>query len=109
MQQSKDQLPVGYRFSPTEGELVGHYLFKKLKGSSLLPFETMLVADSNLYDKDEPWQLWEKSGARCSFNSDDHEIYLFTPLKKKRSRILRSVGDGGTWHGVDSGKPVKLG
>ncbi|XP_015583216.1 NAC domain-containing protein 41 [Ricinus communis] len=106
MQQLKDQIPVGYRFNPTDCELVGYYLFNKLNGC-LLPIDNMLVADTNLYGKDEPLQLWEKFGGNCSFYSDG-EIYLFTKLKKKGSRILRSVGAGGTWHGVDAGKPVRI-
>lgn len=46
---SLDSLPVGYRFNPKDGELIVHYLRKKLRNQPL-PMEK--IVEINLYDHD---------------------------------------------------------
>ncbi|CAL1412427.1 unnamed protein product [Linum trigynum] len=106
---------VGFRFLPTDEELVVHYLLSKLIGFPL-PSDDY-VKDCNLYGDLEPWDIWNhfRGGAHEEEDADDdgddekkNDLYFFTPLKKRtatRQRIDRSVGsNGGAWHGEDSGK-----
>ncbi|XP_020276433.1 NAC domain-containing protein 68-like [Asparagus officinalis] len=66
-------LPAGFRFHPTDEELVIHYLCAKVaKQTPQVP----IIADINLY-KYDPWDLPEKAlfGQR--------EWYFFTPRDRK--------------------------
>lgn len=46
-------LPPGFRFHPTDEELVGHYLKRKINGHKL---ELEIIPEIDLY-KCEPWDL----------------------------------------------------
>ncbi|KAF2316322.1 hypothetical protein GH714_041663 [Hevea brasiliensis] len=50
-------LPPGFRFHPTDGELVGYYLHRKVHG---LEIELEVIPVIDLY-KFDPWELPEKS------------------------------------------------
>jgi len=47
------QLPPGFRFHPTDEELVMHYLCRRCAG---LPISVPIIAEIDLY-KYDPWQL----------------------------------------------------
>jgi hypothetical protein len=47
------ELPAGFRFHPTDDELVNHYLLKKCGGQSI---SAPIIAEIDLY-KYDPWQL----------------------------------------------------
>jgi len=47
------QLPPGFRFHPTDEELVMHYLCRRCAG---LPIAVPIIAEIDLY-KFDPWQL----------------------------------------------------
>jgi hypothetical protein len=47
------QLPPGFRFHPTDEELVMHYLCRRCAG---LPISARIIAEIDLY-KHDPWQL----------------------------------------------------
>lgn len=47
------QLPPGFRFHPTDEELVVHYLCRRCAG---LPISVPIIAEVDLY-KHDPWQL----------------------------------------------------
>lgn len=47
------QLPPGFRFHPTDEELVVHYLKRKLASA---PLPVAIIADIDLY-KFDPWEL----------------------------------------------------
>ena len=47
------QLPPGFRFRPTDDELVMYYLLRKCGG---LPLAAPVIAEVDLY-KFDPWQL----------------------------------------------------
>lgn len=51
-----EQEIVGYRFSPSDAELVGHYLMNKIKGNESKVFP---VVEVDLC-KNEPWDLPSK-------------------------------------------------
>lgn len=46
-------LPAGFRFHPTDEELVQHYLCRKCAGQSI---SVSIIAEIDLY-KFDPWQL----------------------------------------------------
>ncbi|XP_074574207.1 NAC domain-containing protein 68-like [Curcuma longa] len=91
-------LPPGFRFHPTDEELVVHYLCRKA-ASQRLPVP--IIAEVDLY-KFDPWELPEKAlfGQR--------EWYFFTPRDRKYpngSRPNRSAGCG-YWKATGADKPV---
>lgn len=72
----------GFRFRPTDEELVSYYLRKKVCGR-VLPYE--VIAEVDLY-KFEPWDLPEKS----ALPSRDLEWYFFIPRDRKYANGSRS-------------------
>ena len=46
-------LPPGFRFHPTEEELVGYYLYRKVNS---LRFDLDVISDIDLY-RMEPWEI----------------------------------------------------
>ncbi|KAG6657336.1 NAC domain-containing protein 82-like isoform X1 [Carya illinoinensis] len=71
----------GYRFHPTDIELVVFYL--KLK-FSMISFHPQEIAEVNIY-KFAPWELPEKSISQ----SGDLKWYFFCPVEKKYANGLR--------------------
>ncbi|KAK1554359.1 hypothetical protein Q3G72_011123 [Acer saccharum] len=53
----ESSLPPGFRFHPTDEELILHYLKKKLTST---PFPLSIIADVDIY-KFDPWDLPEKA------------------------------------------------
>nr|AZZ85866.1 transcription factor SNAC1 [Bambusa emeiensis] len=91
-------LPPGFRFHPTDDELVEHYLCRKAAGQRL---PVPIIAEVDLY-KFDPWDLPERAlfGAR--------EWYFFTPRDRKYpngSRPNRAAGNG-YWKATGADKPV---
>ncbi|XP_009796718.1 NAC domain containing protein 50 [Nicotiana tabacum] len=82
-------LAPGFRFHPTDEELVRYYLRRKACGK---PFRFQAVTEIDVY-KSEPWELAEYS----SLKSRDLEWYFFSPVDKKYgngSRLNRATGQG---------------
>lgn len=91
---------MGFRFRPTDQELIGHFL--RLK-NSVPESSTWPVPEIDLYGEGEPWAIWESFGGPDLI---DQDLCFFTRLKKKGSRIVRRIGgSGGTW---SQGEPSKL-
>ncbi|KAM0848088.1 hypothetical protein ACQ4PT_054596 [Festuca glaucescens] len=91
-------LPPGFRFHPTDEELVVHYLCRKVAAQ---PQPVHIIAEVDLY-KFDPWDLPE----RALFGS--REWYFFTPRDRKYpngSRPNRSAGSG-YWKATGADKPV---
>ncbi|KAJ4835764.1 hypothetical protein Tsubulata_005140 [Turnera subulata] len=99
-------VPVGYKFMPTNEQLVGHYLYRKIMGTMSL-MDGLIVGECDLYGEEEPWEIWQRLGAR-----DQDDLYLFTKLRSVcsgGSQKIRKVGrDGGNWHGEKTGKPFAV-
>ncbi|XP_065015342.1 NAC domain-containing protein 48-like [Musa acuminata AAA Group] len=92
------QLPPGFRFHPTDEELVMHYLRRKSAG---LPIAVPIVAELDLY-KYDPWQL----PGMASYG--EKEWYFFSPRERKYpngSRPNRAAGSG-YWKATGADKPV---
>ncbi|KAK6246673.1 hypothetical protein QUC31_001291 [Theobroma cacao] len=91
-------VPPGYRFAPTDDQLILHYLSNKIKGE---PLPSEAVTDCEIYgDQDkEPWRIFGMTSPR--------KFYVFTKLKNKGKgkRIERTAGRG-TWKGQRT-DPVK--
>ncbi|KAL6993023.1 hypothetical protein U1Q18_011138 [Sarracenia purpurea var. burkii] len=78
---ARTSLPPGFRFHPTDVELVKYYLKKKVMGKRL-KFEA--ISELNIY-KYSPWDLPDKSILR----SKDLEWYFFCPKERKYSSGAR--------------------
>ncbi|KAK9081740.1 hypothetical protein Syun_031186 [Stephania yunnanensis] len=92
-------LPPGFRFHPTDEELVVHYLCRKISYQTL---PVPIIAEIDLY-KYNPWQLPDKAlfGRK--------EWYFFTPRDRKYpngSRPNRAAGSG-YWKATGADKPIK--
>lgn len=53
MKRAELELPPGFRFHPTDDELVNHYLCRKCAGQAIA---VPIIAEIDLY-KFDPWQL----------------------------------------------------
>ncbi|KAF5765573.1 putative transcription factor NAM family [Helianthus annuus] len=85
----QSSLAPGFRFHPTDEELVRYYLRRKVCGK---PFRFQSVSEIDVY-KSEPWELADYS----QLNSRDQEWYFFSPVDKKYgngSRLNRATGRG---------------
>lgn len=65
------QLPPGFRFHPTDEELVVHYLKRKAASA---PLPVTIIAEVDLY-KFDPWELPSK--ASCNTYVDFICIFFF--------------------------------
>ncbi|XP_004490776.1 NAC domain-containing protein 86 [Cicer arietinum] len=82
-------LPPGFRFHPTDEELVAYYLKRKINGRNI---ELEIIAEVDLY-KCEPWDLPGKS----LLPGNDMEWYFFSPRDRKYpngSRTNRATKSG---------------
>ncbi|KAL6013606.1 hypothetical protein ACLOJK_004104 [Asimina triloba] len=92
-------LPPGFRFHPTDEELVVHYLCRKVTYQAL---PVPIIAEVDLY-KYDPWQL----PGKALFGQK--EWYFFTPRDRKYpngSRPNRAAGNG-YWKATGADKPIK--
>ncbi|KAJ0010141.1 hypothetical protein Pint_33477 [Pistacia integerrima] len=83
---SSSFLPPGYKFRPTDVDLIGHYLHKKFFG---LPLSSDIVKDCDLYGSQEPWEIWE-----------------FYKKSSKSKIFCRKVGLG-AWQGEDAAQEIQ--
>ncbi|XP_057791557.1 protein ATAF2-like [Salvia miltiorrhiza] len=91
-------LPAGFRFHPTDEELVVHYLCRRCAGQNI---DVPIIAEIDLY-KFDPWQLPGMS------LYGEKEWYFFSPRDRKYpngSRPNRAAGTG-YWKATGADKPV---
>ncbi|XP_073285706.1 NAC domain-containing protein 1-like [Primulina huaijiensis] len=87
-----EDLPLGFRFHPTDQDLINHYLKKKLNDEPI-PFDICIF---NLY-KHDPQEL-----------TGENEWCFFTPRDRRylnRNRPNRATGNE-YWKATLSGKPI---
>ncbi|WCJ44385.1 NAC domain-containing protein 2 [Euphorbia peplus] len=91
-------LPPGFRFHPTDEELVVHYLCRKCASQSIA---VPIIAEIDLY-KYDPWEL---PGLALY---GEKEWYFFSPRDRKYpngSRPNRAAGSG-YWKATGADKPI---
>ncbi|CAA3005685.1 NAC domain-containing 78-like [Olea europaea subsp. europaea] len=94
-------LAPGFRFHPTDEELVRYYLRRK---ACRKPFRFQAVTEIDVY-KSEPWELAEYA----SLKTRDLEWYFFSPVDRKYgngSRLNRATGKG-YWKATGKDRPVR--
>ncbi|XP_050280228.1 NAC domain-containing protein 90 isoform X2 [Quercus robur] len=94
-----EQLPPGFRFYPTEEELVSFYLHNKLEGKR--PDVQRVIPVISIYDI-EPWHLPKLSGEMCQ--ADTEQWFFFTPRQEREARGGRPsrTTESGYWKATGS-------
>lgn len=77
------QQPLGYRFYPTEEELVSFYLYNKLEGRNEEDMQRVIPV-IDIYDKD-PWDLPRN---RCSSVTNKFTCFFWNELYMKVDRCV---------------------
>ncbi|KAM3384875.1 hypothetical protein ACQJBY_009083 [Aegilops geniculata] len=97
-QGSAPELPPGFRFHPTDEELVVHYLKKK---AAKVPLHVTIIAEVDLY-KFDPWELPEKA------TFGEQEWYFFSPRDRKYPNGARPnrAATSGYWKATGTDKPI---
>ncbi|KAG2729739.1 hypothetical protein I3760_01G263800 [Carya illinoinensis] len=96
-------LAPGFRFHPTDEELVIYYLKRKVSGKR---FKINAISEVDIY-KSEPWDLAGKSGLRTR----DQEWYFFSALDKKYgngARMNRATNKG-YWKATGNDREIRHG
>uniref|UniRef100_A0A7N0ZY38 NAC domain-containing protein n=1 Tax=Kalanchoe fedtschenkoi TaxID=63787 RepID=A0A7N0ZY38_KALFE len=91
-------LPPGFRFHPTDEELITHYLCNKIADSS---FAAVAIGEADL-NKCEPWHLPEKA------KMGENEWYFFCLRDKKYPTGLRTnrATEAGYWKATGKDKEI---
>ncbi|XP_072976691.1 NAC domain-containing protein 2-like isoform X1 [Typha angustifolia] len=98
MSNPTSSLPPGFRFHPTDEELIMHYLMKRVAS---LPCPVSIIAEINIY-KFDPWDL----PAKAMFG--DKEWYFFSPRDRKYPNGVRPnrAAASGYWKATGTDKPI---
>ncbi|OEL14334.1 NAC domain-containing protein 7 [Dichanthelium oligosanthes] len=94
-------VPPGFRFHPTDEELVDYYLRKKVASNKI---DLDVIKDVDLY-KIEPWDLQEK----CKIGTEEqNEWYFFSHKDKKYPTGTRTnrATTAGFWKATGRDKPI---
>ncbi|KAK7272127.1 hypothetical protein RJT34_28544 [Clitoria ternatea] len=97
-QASSYSFPPGFRFHPSDEELIVHYLQNKI---SSRPLPASIIAEIDLY-KYNPWELPNKS------LFGEEEWYFFSPRDRKYPNGLRPnrAAASGYWKATGTDKPI---
>ncbi|CAN1171269.1 NAC domain-containing protein 90 [Linum perenne] len=92
--------PPGYRFFPTEEELVSFYLHNQLEGTNQADLHQVIpVVD--IYEVN-PWHLPSMAGERC--RGDTEQWFYFTPRQEREARGGRPNRTTGSGYWKATGK-----
>ncbi|CAN1341875.1 NAC domain-containing protein 46 [Linum perenne] len=94
-------LPPGFRFHPSDEEIITHYLTEKVKDSS---FTAIAVGEADL-NKSEPWDL------PCKAKMGEKEWYFFCQRDKKYPTGMRTnrATEAGYWKATGKDKEIYRG
>ncbi|OEL19029.1 NAC transcription factor 29 [Dichanthelium oligosanthes] len=97
-QSATSQLPPGFRFHPTDEELIVHYLMNQ---AASIPCPVPIIADVDIY-KFDPWDLPSKA------LYGDGEYYFFSPRDRKYPNGIRPnrAAGSGYWKATGTDKPI---
>ncbi|KAI9090340.1 hypothetical protein K1719_028675 [Acacia pycnantha] len=97
-------MPVGFRFRPTDEELVNHYLTNKLIGDAD-NLDLQIIPEIDVC-KHEPWDI----PAFSMIKSDDPEWFFFSPRDYKYSNSTRSnrATMCGYWKSTGKDRNIKV-
>ncbi|RCV14566.1 hypothetical protein SETIT_2G436000v2 [Setaria italica] len=97
-QAATSQLPPGFRFHPTDEELILHYLRNRAASA---PCPVPIIADVDIY-KFNPWDLPSKA------LYGDGEYYFFSPRDRKYPNGIRPnrAAGSGYWKATGTDKPI---
>ncbi|KAF2306845.1 hypothetical protein GH714_021972 [Hevea brasiliensis] len=98
MKNPQSSLPPGFRFHPTDEELILQYLKKKIAS---IPFPVSIIADVDIY-KFDPWDL----PAKAAFG--EKEWYFFSPRDRKYPNGARPnrAAASGYWKATGTDKVI---
>ncbi|CAI9092749.1 OLC1v1028075C1 [Oldenlandia corymbosa var. corymbosa] len=94
------RLPAGYKFEPTDVELLRHYLYNKVHG---LPLPRNRILDFNLYDE-------SPESIKGKYPSINNRWYVFTSRQKKYPKGYRPSrsAPGGFWKATGADVPIRV-
>ncbi|KAM0977562.1 hypothetical protein ACFX15_013151 [Malus domestica] len=98
MKNPESRLPPGFRFHPTDEELILHYLIKKVAST---PLPVSIIAEVDIY-KFDPWEL----PAKAAFG--EKEWYFFSPRDRKYPNGARPnrAAASGYWKATGTDKTI---
>ncbi|KAM1249055.1 hypothetical protein ACFX2I_031782 [Malus domestica] len=99
-------MPLGFRFHPTDQELVSSYL--RDRALSGKPLGNPFVHEFNLFGQTPPWVVWEQFGGNSLLDQDLFFFYELRSRSDSDSRSKRRIEAGGTWSETSSDKVLGL-
>ncbi|XVE69422.1 hypothetical protein DITRI_Ditri09bG0151100 [Diplodiscus trichospermus] len=97
-------LPIGYRFLPTDEEVINYYLHSKMNGEENDDLKAICEVD---ICKFEPWDLPHLSAIKTCYD----EWFFFCPLDRKYSKGNRQnrATEAGYWKPTGKDRKIKSG
>ncbi|PRQ37170.1 putative transcription factor NAM family [Rosa chinensis] len=104
---SSDLLPVGFRFMPTDEELVTHYLMNKACSRAVPVADAIQEIDATRFYSNHPKNLVTFSDGEREWFFFIHEDDESCSSHAQRKRTVREVGNGlGFWKPNGSENPI---